>query len=108
LVLVAQIEKSQTLRVQEVANNLLRYIDELWGDSEPMFDMHVRNMAREKLATAEYGPVMLITLGKVYRLQAKRARGNVLAYFRCVRQRHTRHLGTRRPLMLGFLLSLAD
>lgn len=49
-----------------------------------MFDMHIRNMAEQKLATAEYGPVMLVTLGKVYKLSAKQAQGNMVAFFKCV------------------------
>lgn len=47
-----------------------------------MFDMHIRNMAEQKLATAEYGPVMLVTLGKVYKLSAKQAQGNMVAFFK--------------------------
>lgn len=77
-----QIERTQEVRVKEVAGNLLKYLDELWGDDPAMFDMHLRSMAKEKLATAEYGPPMLVVLGKVYRLQARRSRGNVIAYFR--------------------------
>ena len=72
----------QGLRTDTVKDNLLVYIDSLWSDSNDMFDMHVRNLATEKLATAEYGPMMLATLGKVYRLQAKRAQGNFAAYFK--------------------------
>lgn len=78
----AQVEKVQGLRTDTVKDNLLVYIDSLWKDSNDMFDMHVRNLATEKLATAEYGPMMLTTLGKVYRLQAKRAQGNFAAYFK--------------------------
>jgi hypothetical protein len=80
---VIQVEKVQGLRTETVKNNLLVYIDALWRDSNEMFDMHIRNMATEKLATAEYGPMMLSTLGKVYKLQAKRAQGNFAAYFKC-------------------------
>lgn len=78
-----QVEKVQGLRTDTVRDNLLVYIDSLWRDSNDMFDMHMKNMAIEKLATAEYGPMMLTTLGKVYRLQAKRAQGNFAAYFKC-------------------------
>ena len=79
-----QIEKVQQLRTETVRDNLLRYIDSLWKDTFDMFDMHVENMAKEKLVTALHGPVMLVTLGKVYKLQAKRAQGNMVAYFKCV------------------------
>jgi hypothetical protein len=80
--LVLQIEKVQQLRTETVRDNLLRYIDSLWKDSFDMFDMHIENLATEKLATALHGPVMLVTLGKVYKLQAKRAQGNMVAYFK--------------------------
>ena len=78
-----QLEAAQTARVEELARNLLRYTDELFAENASMFEMHMRNMATEKLATAAYGPVMLVTLGKVYCLQAKRSRGNLGAYFKC-------------------------
>lgn len=77
-----QVEKVQGLRTETVKDNLLVYIDSLWKDSNDMFDMHIKNLASEKLATAEYGPMMLTTLGKVYKLQAKRAQGNFAAYFK--------------------------
>ena len=59
----------------------MRYIDTLWAETD-VFDMHIRNMAEQKLATAEYGPVMLVTLGKVYKLSAKQAQGNMVAFFK--------------------------
>ena len=77
-------ESTQTARIDELKRNLLRYTDELYAENHSMFEMHMRNMATEKLATAAYGPVMLLTLGKVYCLQAKRFRGNYSAYFKCV------------------------
>lgn len=76
-----QVEKVQKLRIESVKNNLLKYVDTLWSDAD-MFDMHIRNMAEQKLATAEYGPVMLVTLGKVYKLSAKQAQGNMVAFFK--------------------------
>ena len=77
-----QLEAAQTERIAELKRNLLRYTDELYAENHSMFEMHIRNMATEKLATAHYGPVMLLALGKVYVTQAKRSRGNVGAYFR--------------------------
>lgn len=76
-----QVEKVQKIRIEAVKNNLLRYLDTLWAETT-MFDMHIRNMAEQKLATAEYGPVMLVTLGKVYKLSAKQAQGNMVAFFK--------------------------
>ena len=81
--MVLQLEAAQTERIAELKRNLLRYTDELYAENHSMFEMHIRNMATEKLATAHYGPVMLLALGKVYVTQAKRSRGNVGAYFRC-------------------------
>jgi hypothetical protein len=82
-----QLEKAQNARVEELKRNLLRYTDELFAENDSMFEMHMRNLANEKLATAHYGPVMLLTLGKVYGLQAKRFRGNFGAYFKCAQRR---------------------
>jgi hypothetical protein len=78
-----QLEAAQTARVDELRKNLLRYTDDLYEENHSMFEMHISNMAKEKLATAHFGPVMLLTLGKVYRLQAKRFHWNLSAYFRC-------------------------
>eukprot|EP00892_Ulva_mutabilis_P006219 jgi/Ulvmu1/396/UM001_0403.1 len=76
-----KVEKVQRVRIEAVKTNLLRYLDTLWSETT-MFDMHIRNMAEQKLATAEYGPVMLVTLGKVYKLSAKQAQGNMVAFFK--------------------------
>ena len=78
-----QLEAAQTARIEELKKNLLRYVDDLYSDQKDMFHEHLVNMAEQKLATAHYGPVMLMQLGKVYCLQAKRARGNLGAYFKC-------------------------
>jgi hypothetical protein len=77
-----QVEAAQAKRVEQLRKNLLKYTDDIYAENHSMFEMHVTNLATQNLATAEYGPVMLITLGKVYRLQAKRFHGNLGAYFR--------------------------
>ena len=76
-------EAAQKDRIDELRKNLLRYTDELYADNHSMFDMHIFNLAREKLAPAHFGPIMLVTLGRVYQLQAKRSRWNMGAYFKC-------------------------
>ena len=78
-----QLMDAQTERIQQLRKNLLLYTDELYAENHSEFEMHVRNVAAQKLATAEYGPVMLIVIGKVYRLQAKRFNGNIGAFFKC-------------------------
>jgi hypothetical protein len=75
-------DADQTKRVEQLCKNLLVYTDELYAENHSMFEMHITNLATQKLATAVYGPVMLMTLGKVYKLQAKRFHGNIGAYFR--------------------------
>lgn len=67
-----------------------------------MFDMHIRNMAEQKLATAEYGPVMLVTLGKVYKLSAKQSQGNMVAFFKCVSLQVYAMSGSRYPVQNEF------
>jgi hypothetical protein len=81
LIALVQLDKMQTARIDHVKSNLLKYLDTLYTDTD-MFQMHIKNLAAQKLATAEYGPVMLVTLGKVYRLSAKQAQGNMVAYFK--------------------------
>lgn len=80
-----QIEASQQARVQTLRTNLLVYTDKMYdaAEFEAEFEAKIRALASDKLATAAYGPIMLVTLGRVYRLQVKRARGNIGAYFKC-------------------------
>ena len=77
------------MRIEELRKNLLRYTDDLYTENHSMFEMHIQNLAREKLAPAAFGPVMLTTLGRVYQLQAKRSRWNMGAYFKCAYPHNT-------------------
>jgi hypothetical protein len=81
--MMLQMEASQNARIEVLRKNLLKYTDELYCENNSMFEQHIENMAREKLAPAAFGPVMLTTLGRVYQLQAKRSRWNMGAYFKC-------------------------
>lgn len=88
-----QLVAAQAERVAHLRKNLLLYTDELYAENHSEFEMHVTNVATQKLATAEYGPVMLIVIGRVYRLQAKRFRGNIGAFFKCASRHADLRLG---------------
>lgn len=78
----SQRERLHQLRLETVSKNLLKYVDDLWQSGEADYRAHMKQLAEVSLGTAEYGSVMLLTLGRVYRNTARRVRGNFVEGFK--------------------------
>ena len=70
-------------RVEILRRNLLVYTDKMYQENPAEFKGKMEALATGELVEAAYGPIMLVTLGRVYRLAVKRARGNIGAFFKC-------------------------